>query len=118
MQGLSRANAARPVRSILLVRVDPSTEPDAIVRGAGDAPVLRVHQILPACTRIRAVRPAAVIVGSEVPTRDLGLLASAAEEVGADFLHLGAPIGTETLCAWVEAALARPSPRSSGIRTK
>jgi hypothetical protein len=104
-------------RSVLLVRVDPSAEPPEIAQGAGRAQVLRVHQTLPACTRIRATRPAAVIVDAGVSPQDLPPLVSAAEEVGADFLQLSPHIQGEALRLWVESALARPSSRSSGIRT-
>jgi hypothetical protein len=42
---------------------------------------------------------------------------SAAEEVDADFLQLTPHIRGEALRLWVESSLARPSSRSSGIRT-
>jgi len=118
MRRLQVAGIGAPLaqRPLLLVRVDPNAEPPEIRLGAKNAEVLRVNQTLPACTRIRATRPAAVIAGAAVTPQELPLLVAAAEEVGADFLQLSPHIEGEAVRLWVESALARPSSRSSGIR--
>ncbi len=96
---------------VLLVCLEPGEEPTEL--GIQDLPVrvLRVRHPLPACTRIRAVRPYAVIIGSRVKPWALPLLADAARDAGAEVLELTSLIARSALGSWVSGAIERVSLR-------
>jgi hypothetical protein len=73
-------------------------------RGDAYIRLLRVRYPLPACVRMRVIRPRIVVVGSEVSGRDLGLVLHAASDVDADVFHLAAWTDRGALLAWLDRA--------------
>ncbi len=98
----SKVCVRRP--SVMLVRVEPDDEASL---GLDQLPVrvLRVRHPLPACTRMRILRPEVLLVGPTVHPRDIGLLTDAAYDIAAGILHVGPFIGREGLHAWVVRTL-------------
>jgi hypothetical protein len=73
---------------ILFVRVLPDEESACMASLAdGTARALRVRHPLPACERIRVVRPQVVVIG-RMRDEDAGLLWDVAREVGCEVVEL------------------------------
>lgn len=93
---------------ILLVRV-PADDEAACVAALDDmtARVLRVRHPLPACERVRVVRPAVVVIGRGVRDDDARLLIDAAREAGAEVVELGAFVAPRALREALRRAVGR-----------
>jgi hypothetical protein len=89
------------IASVMLVRIDPGTEPEDLRLDETDLEVLRVRHPVPACTRMRVMRPAVVLVGKSVKPRDFILLLRAADDIGAEVFLVDAVAPAEGLHAWV-----------------
>jgi hypothetical protein len=96
---ISYVSIRRP--SIMLVRIDPGTEPADLRLDDLPFTVLRVRHPLPACVRMRVMRPAVVLVGRSVLPRDFVLMLAAADRIGASVTLLGGLTATEGLHDWL-----------------
>ena len=101
----------RKAASIMLVRVDHADEAMGLDWNAFADCVLKVRHPLPACERMRVMRPPVVIVGSTVGGRDVERLIHAAREIGCDLLELGAFVARAALHEALRRAVARASSR-------
>jgi hypothetical protein len=95
----------RALPRVMLVRLEPGEEPSELGLVRLPVSVLRVRHPLPACERMRVMRPQVVIVGPSVVDRDLALLMHAAGETDAAILHLGSLVDRETLADWLLRAI-------------
>src|SRR5580700_3954800 len=86
---------------VMLVRIDPGSEPEDLRLEDTPFEVLRVRHPLPACTRMLVMRPALVLVGRSVQPRDFMLLLRAADEVGAEVFLIDALRPAEGRHEWV-----------------
>jgi len=86
---------------VMLVRIDPGTEPEDLRLEDTPFAVLRVRHPVPACTRMRVMHPAVVLVGRSVKPRDFVLLLRAADEVGAEVFLVDAVRPDEGLHEWL-----------------
>jgi hypothetical protein len=90
---------------VMLVRVEAWEEQMLLLRDLG-AQVVRVRHPLPACERMRVVKPAVIIVGAGVRTKDFELMVDEAYELRAAVLQMGqVPFGR--LRTWIATALDR-----------
>jgi hypothetical protein len=89
--------------SIMFVGIEPGTEPWELGPDQLGAAVnvLRVRHALPACQRMRHLRPSAVIVGASVRSWALPFLQQAARESGAVMLQLGPLVARGALSDWL-----------------
>jgi hypothetical protein len=96
---ISFVSVRRPL--VMLVRIEPGHEPSEL--GLDDLPVrvLRVRHPLPACVRMRILRPEAILVGPSVQPRDLSLLMDAAYETQAALMPLSHMVGQCMLRPWL-----------------
>lgn len=96
---ISFVSVRRP--SVMLVRIEPGHEPSEL--GLDDLPVrvLRVRHPLPACVRMRILRPEAILVGPSVQPRDLSLLMDVAYETQAALMPLSHMVGQCALRPWL-----------------
>jgi hypothetical protein len=103
---------------ILLVRAHPDEEARCLA-ALDDltARVLRVRHPLPACQRIRVVRPTVVVVGRGVRDEDARLLIDAAREAGSEVVELGAFVAPWALEEVLRRAVARAT-RSAKAKAK
>jgi hypothetical protein len=85
----------------MLVRIDPGHEP--LELGLDELPVrvLRVRHPLPACVRMRILRPEAILVGASVQPRDISLLMDAAYEIQAAIMPLSQMVERCALRPWL-----------------
>ncbi|HEX8796904.1 MAG TPA: hypothetical protein VF765_38395 [Polyangiaceae bacterium] len=92
---------------LLLIGIEPGEEPAelGIRELAGALRVLRVRYPIPACQRIRIVRPHVIIVDRTVRAWSLAAIEQAAKEVGAPILQLGPLVCREVLGKWLRHAL-------------
>ena len=91
------------VDEVMLVRVEPWEESMLLLQDI-EANVVRVRHPLPACERMRVVKPAVIIVGASVRAKDFGLIIDGAYELRAAVLQVGqVPWGK--LRAWIGMAL-------------
>lgn len=101
----------------MLVGIEPGTEPVelGIEDLAGALRVDRVRHPLPACQRIRILRPHVIVVSDRLRAWSMRALEQAAGEVGASILQLGPLVCRELLGEWLrgalQAALARRADR-------
>ena len=86
---------------VMLVRIDPGSEPEDLRLEDTPFEVLRVRHPLPACTRVRVTHPALVLVGRSVQPRDFVLLLRAADDVGAEVFLIDAVMPAEGLHTWM-----------------
>jgi hypothetical protein len=108
MSRRERAQSVVRVRAcprVMLVRLEPGEEPSELGLARLPVSLLRVRHPLPACERMRVMRPLVVIVGPTVVERDLALLLRAADETDTAILHLGSLIDRETLADWLRCAI-------------
>jgi hypothetical protein len=75
---------------VLLVHVEPEEESEKLGLDELAVDVLRVRHPLPACERVRVVRPLVVVIGHGVRDSDLDLLRDAARDIGCEIIELGA----------------------------
>lgn len=101
----------RKAASVMLVRVDPAEEAQRFDPSEFADSVLRVVHPLPACERMRIMRPFVIIVGSAVFDRDVELLTKAAREIGCEVVELGAFVSHATFHEALHRAVARASSR-------
>jgi len=96
---ISFVSVRRP--SVMLVRIEPGHEPSEL--GLDDLPVrvLRVRHPLPACVRMRILRPEAILVGPSVQPRDLSLLMDVAYDTQAALMPLSHMVGQCALRPWL-----------------
>ncbi len=96
-----------PVPCVMLVRVEAEDEPRELRSAAARVKALRVREPVPACERIRILRPHLVVVGRTVGSWAYAELAWAARQVGAEIVDLRhvAPGGAGG--TWFADALAR-----------
>lgn len=88
---------------VMLVRVEPWEESMLLLQDV-NAGVVRVRHPLPACERMRVMKPAVVIVGAGVRPKDFELIVDEAYELRAAVLQVGqVPWGK--LRAWIAMAL-------------
>lgn len=94
---------------VMLVRIEPGEEPAALgLRElAGAVRVVRVRHPIPACERMRVLRPLVVVVGESVRSWAMPCLEEAAAEIDAAVLPLGPLVATEALRDWLSRALER-----------
>ena len=91
------------VDEVMLVRVEPWEESMLLLQDI-EANVVRVRHPLPACERMRVVKPAVIIVGASVRAKDFELIIDEAYELRAAVLQVGqVPWGK--LRAWIGMAL-------------
>jgi hypothetical protein len=95
---------------VLLVHVDPDDEAETLGLDELAVRILRVRHPLPACERIRVVRPLAVVIGHGVRGLDLDLVRDAAHEVGGEIVELEA-VARSALREEVRRAVDRASKR-------
>jgi hypothetical protein len=92
---------------ILFVRVLPDEESACMAALAdGTARALRVRHPLPACERIRVVRPAVVVIG-RMRDEDAGLVRDAAREVGSEVVDLRSLVAPSVQREALRRAVAR-----------
>jgi hypothetical protein len=101
---ISFVSIRRP--SVMLVRVDPGTEPEELRLEDVPAQVLRVRHPLPACVRMRVTRPCVVLVGRSVLPRDFMLILAEAERIGAATALLGGMSPREDMHEWLVNTIA------------
>jgi hypothetical protein len=89
----------------MLVRLEPGEEPAELGLGDLFARVLRVRHPLPACQRMRIMRPLVVLVGESVRQPDRDMLMEQACDIGAVLLCLGPLVRREALGKWVRDAM-------------
>jgi hypothetical protein len=104
-QRLQSVVRVRALPRVMLVRLEPGEEPCELGLVCLPVSVLRVRHPLPACERMRVMRPLVVIVGPSVVERDLALLMHAADETDTAILHLGSLVDRETLADWLQRAI-------------
>jgi hypothetical protein len=90
---------------VMLVRIAEGEEPRELGLREMRAKVLRVRHPLPACERIRVLRPSVVVVGPNVRSDDLAKLAAAARDAKAAILQLGPLVSRELLGGWLRTAI-------------
>lgn len=73
---------------IMLVGVDPAEEATRLDLDELASGLLRVKHPLPACERMRVMRPLVVIVGAAVCKRDSKVLTDVARETGCEVVEL------------------------------
>ncbi len=109
----SEVRVSRPL--VMLIRIDPGEEPPELDLSRLPVRVVRVRHPLPACVRIRALRPHIVIVGATVVPAFLPELVRAVSEVGATLIDAVMP-GKEglrpTLVNAIQSAMAA---KTSGV---
>jgi hypothetical protein len=88
-----------------LAGFDPGNEPTELALDRSFVEVVRVPHSLVACTRIRELRPKAVIVAPRVQPLDFVLLRRAAKEIDAPILQLGPLIVRHVLVNWLSEQL-------------
>ena len=86
---------------VMLVRIEPGSEPDELRLEDASFEAVRVRHPVPACTRMLVLRPAVVLVGRSVKPRDFTLLLHAADEVDAEVFLADAVAPAEGLHLWV-----------------
>jgi hypothetical protein len=96
---------------VALVHVDSGEEPAELTSGEFPVRLLRMRHALPACERIRALRPYLVIVGSRVRSWALPHLQIAAHEAGAELLELGPLVDAARVRSWIMSALTAAGAR-------
>lgn len=100
----------------MLVQIEPGEEPELGLQDlAGALRIVRVRHPLPACHRMRVLRPAVVFIGASVREWSLPALEQAAGEIGAAMLQLGPLVIRPAVRDWLrralEATLARRARR-------
>ena len=85
----------------MLVRIEPGLEPTELGLELLPVRVLRVRHPLPACVRMRILRPEAVLVGESVQPRDLSLLMDSAYEIQAALMPLSHMARNCALLPWL-----------------
>jgi hypothetical protein len=101
----------RRAASIMLVRVDPADEAGDLDLNAYTDCVLRVKHPLPACERVRTMRPLVVIVGPAVSQLDVDALVLAAREADCEVVRMGAFVSRAALQDALRRAVARATAR-------
>jgi hypothetical protein len=103
--------------SVMLVAIEHEDEPSELGHGelAASVQVLRVRQPLPACQRMRNVRPVAVLVGPGVLSWAMAFVQQAARESGAVLLQLGPLVARDALGDWLMRVVARSQRGESGV---
>ena len=89
----------------MLVRIERGEEPRELALEELDADVVRVRHPLPACARIRVVRPLVVILNAEVRAQDVAFVRRTATEIGAKVLQLGPIVSRSAMREWLRDAL-------------
>jgi len=104
---------------VMLVRIEPGEEPAALgLRElSGAVRVVHVRHPIPACERMRVLRPLVVIVGESVRAWAMPCLEEAATDVDAAVLPLGPLVATEALRDWLRRALERGLERRARKQT-
>jgi hypothetical protein len=104
----------------MLARVDDAEQARGLDWEEFADHVLVVRQPLPACERMRGIRPLVVIVGPTIAGRDVDLLSHTAREVGSELVELRAVVPRAALRDVLRRAVARASSRpasaSAGLR--
>lgn len=86
----------------MLVQVERSQELHLLGRESEPSlRILRVKYPLPACVRMRVMRPTVVVVGGEVFGRDLALVLDAASDVNAILIRAESWIDEGALTRWL-----------------
>ncbi len=81
----------------MLVRIEPGHEPPGLDLHELPVLVYRVRHPLPACVRMRVLRPEVLLVGPSVPPRDLALMIDEANDLEAAIVWLPLVFPTESL---------------------
>ncbi len=97
----------------MLVRVDPADEAQDLGLSASTDTVLRVRHPLPACERVRTMRPLVVVVGPTVARLDIDALVHAAREAEAEVVEMGRFVSRAALQDALRRAVARAKSVSS-----
>ncbi len=101
------SEARRKTPCLMLVRVEPAEEAAARLElGRLSARVLRVRSALPACERMRIMRPAVIIIGPTVSERDVEALGAVAREIGCLVVELAVYVAPAALHQVLRRALA------------
>jgi hypothetical protein len=107
----------RKATSIMLVVVDDAEQAVTIDWTELAHRVLRVRQPIPACERMRIMRPRVVVVGPTVAGRDVEQLRDTAREIGCEVVELRPFVGRDALrdavCRAVDRASSRRSDRTA-----
>jgi hypothetical protein len=105
----------RRADSIMLVRVEPADEARDLDLAAYTDQVLRVRHPLPACERMRTMRPVLVIVGPTVCRPDVDSLVCAAREVACEVVVMGAFVSRAAFQDTLRRAIARATSRRESM---
>jgi hypothetical protein len=108
-----RDSFVRPRPLVMLVRIERGAVPCELGLDELGVDVVHVRHPLPACERMRVLRPAVVIVHAEVRAHDAAYLKRAASEIGAKTLQLGSLLALRGLRDWVSDAIEEVSRRRS-----
>jgi hypothetical protein len=104
-----RSGPRRKAPWVMLVRVKRGDEEESLGLAALDVQVIRVTHPLPACERMRVLRPSVVVAGPGIGDEDLDRLMEAARAIGTQVIALAAFVGP----AAVRAALRRAIDRAT-----
>jgi hypothetical protein len=104
-RALRRDSFIRMKPLVMLVRIEPGEEPKELALDELGADVVRVRHPLPACARLRVVRPMVVIVNAEIRAQDVAFVRRAASEIGARVLQLGPIVARDQLRDWLRDAI-------------
>jgi hypothetical protein len=100
-RALRRDSYIRMKPLVMLVRIEPGEEPRELGLDELGVEVVRVRHPLPACARLRVLRPMVVIVNSEIRPQDVAFVRRAASEIGARVLQLGPIVARAQLREWL-----------------
>jgi hypothetical protein len=104
-RALRRDSFIRMKPLVMLVRIEPGEEPRELGLDELGVDVVRVRHPLPACERLRVVRPMVVIVNAQVRPQDVAFVRRAASEIGARVLQLGPIMARDQLREWLREAI-------------
>ncbi len=93
----------------MLVRVKRGDEEDSLGLAALDVCVLRVAHPLPACERMRVLRPSLVVAGPAIGDLDLDRLTQAACDTGIKVIALSAFVAPAAVRQVLRRAIVRAS---------
>jgi hypothetical protein len=91
----------------MLVRIEAREDPPELGLGERNLRVVRVRHPVPACQRMRIVRPAVVIVGPSVRDWDFALIQAETQRMGAAVLRLGPLVSRSSIPEWFSRVLDR-----------
>lgn len=102
---------------VMLVRIEPGDEPEGLgLRElSGAVRVVHVRHPIPACERMRVLRPLVVVVGESVLPWAMPYLEKAASAIDAAMLPLGPLVVLAALRDWLRHALDKGTARRGSL---